>query len=711
MSSDSSVTTSTSSRIRQFGLYRTIDARTEEFLRLSRKRQIKQGCACAVISTAITVTIVVVILLIYEYAIAVEWSLVQNKNTYRRSNNTIVVNDTPVADRLDRSYFGFDQDYYERMPLLVNAMQENSYIDPMIDIPTQKRGRNIELTRTKTMIPTTEPKQSTSIRRTSPRPFIYEIRSPTPIPFSKTYRSKSWVESYRNAERLKNIQQIIKYLERTINAKVGDMHTLSPSTHIAFSGVYVEPVNQDISKGTDKSPSIDLLLESSNNIETMKAINQADPLFKYKPDNPGEVNLLADSYLRFSPISTTSLLDNREHPKVPMFRPIPIHNQKKQSDLSQSSATSNLNIDPISKPKMFSVMLNLYPLIPSLGSNTKTKDFIKPMQSNPDKIYITTSRPLFRRKTALRRNSILNKRPRMFNENNEYKLQKHKEVTLNSKDKARDNIDPDKKTNMIVQVNVYQADKTANPFNEKENTTEMNTNNNVARNFNLVTDVPIQLSTTQVEDHHLGSSGIIPIESRTEPTRALPKVTTMIPFFDSPTTTNVNTWHTSPPEILKFSHEDAKIPDQYLNTEKNHYIHTENNYNLESEVFKIDRRNFKESIHSTEEEFDARTLIIKLKNILNNTTEKIATDDKTREETTTHSSKENTTKVNQIKHINGHYRSKFNPKQWLDPNSEANRKRRLQLFAKGFRRPSSNSSYVEIDRSNLQESNNDTDKI
>lgn len=51
---------SSGSRIRQFGLYRTIDARTEEFLRSSRKRQIRQGCACAAISTAITVTVVVV---------------------------------------------------------------------------------------------------------------------------------------------------------------------------------------------------------------------------------------------------------------------------------------------------------------------------------------------------------------------------------------------------------------------------------------------------------------------------------------------------------------------------------------------------------------------------------------------------------------------------------------------------------------------------
>ncbi|CAG9126901.1 unnamed protein product [Plutella xylostella] len=34
---------SSSSKVSQFGLYRTIDSRTEEFLKLSKKRQIRQG--------------------------------------------------------------------------------------------------------------------------------------------------------------------------------------------------------------------------------------------------------------------------------------------------------------------------------------------------------------------------------------------------------------------------------------------------------------------------------------------------------------------------------------------------------------------------------------------------------------------------------------------------------------------------------------------
>ncbi|XP_052753725.1 uncharacterized protein LOC116413577 [Galleria mellonella] len=696
MSSESSVATDTSSRIRQFGLYRTIDARTEEFLKLSRKRQIRQGCACAVVSTAITVAIIVVILLIYEYAIAVEWSLVQNRKSHRRSNNTIIVNDTPVADRLDRSYFGFDQDYYERMPLLVNAMQENSYIDPSIDIPMQKRGKYIDISHTNPIITTNEPKHTNSIRRTSPRPFIYEQRSPTPVPFSKTFRSKSWIESYRNAERLKNIQQIIRYLEKTINAKAGDMHGLPPSTHIAFSGVYVEPYNHNENKGFDESSSIDLLLESSNNVETIKSSQQSDPLFKYKPDRPGDVNLLADSYLRFIPTTAPKSLYNREYAKVPMFRPIPVPSQKKPFDLLQaSSVNNNLNNKSINKAKTFSVMLNLYPLIPSLDPKAKINniDSVKTEKSTPNNIYFTTSRPLFRRKSAIRRTSVSNKRPRMFND---YKKLKYKDVMFNSKDKTTDNNDPEKNANMIVKVNIYHADKAPKLFEKQENDTQTNTkalnlNNTVQRNFAPVTDMPMQLSTTQVEDHHLGSSGIIPVENRSVPSPVLPIVTTMIPFFDI-TPASTNTWPTNSPEILKFSPEDAKIPDQYINIKTN--------YNPHSNIFKIGRRSFSENIASNEKKSETRTLIIKLKNDSENVTEENTTQNKIKEETTTELSNDTTTKENQIKHINGHYRSKFITKQWLDPNSEANRKRRLQLFAKGFRRPNSNSSYIEIDRSN-----------
>ncbi|XP_059061436.1 uncharacterized protein LOC131854345 [Achroia grisella] len=692
MSSDSSIATNTSSRIRQFGLYRTIDARTEEFLKLSRKRQIRQGCACAVISTAITVAIVVVILLIYEYAIAVEWSLVQNKKPYhRRSNNTIIVNDTPVADRLDRSYFGFDQDYYERMPLLVNAMQENSYVDPSIDTTIQKRGKNIDMIYPNPKITTNEAKYENSIRRTSPRPFIYEQRSPTPVPFSKTFRSKSWVESYRNAERLKNIQQVIKYLEKTINAKVGDMHGLSPSTQIAFSGVYVEPYHHD-NKGPKQPPSIDLLLESSNNIETIKSSHQSDPLFKYKPDNPSDVNLLADSYLRFLPTATPTLF-SKEYPKVPMFRPIPVPSQKKPFDLLQSSSlNNNFNTNENNnkdKAKTFSVMLNLYPLLPSLlDTKAKRVDFGKTTQSVPNKIYITTSRPLFRRKSIVRRTSVSSKRPRIFNN---YKTPKYNEVIFSSKDKT-DHSDSEGKSNMIVQVNVYQADKTSKLYDKTENSTEFTINNNNQKRITPVTDVPIQLSTTQVEDRHLGSSGVLPVQTRSEPPPSLPIVTTMIPFFDiTPTTTN--TWVTNPPDIIKFSHEDAKIPDQYINMQTN---------NFGSDAITIDRRSFTVDLDSSEKESEKRTLVVKLKNNSENVTEETTTHNKIKEETTTENIKDTTTKEYEIRHTNGHYRNKFIAKQWLDPNSEANRKRRLQLLAKGFRRPSFNSSYVEIDRSNSQ---------
>ncbi|KAL4713630.1 hypothetical protein ACJJTC_017671 [Scirpophaga incertulas] len=232
-----------------------------------------------------------VILLIYEYAIAVESSLVQIKRRGNKKNiMTNVTNDTPVADRLDRSFFGFDQDYYEKMPLLVNAMQENNYVDSTYDNSEPKIIKQASVISNVSFI-------TSKLRRTSPRPFIFEYKSPTPLPFSKTFGSKSWIESYRNAQRLKNIQQVIKYLEKTINAKIGDMYTIPDDKHIAFTGVYVEP-SVHLNKESIQA-NTDLSYENSNRVNRYRTNHKSDPLFKYKPDNPGEVNLLADDFCDF----------------------------------------------------------------------------------------------------------------------------------------------------------------------------------------------------------------------------------------------------------------------------------------------------------------------------------------------------------------------------------------------------------------------------
>lgn len=635
-----------------------------------------------------------VILLIYEYAIAVESSLVQSKRRGIRRNDTVnATNDTPFADRLDRSYFGFDQDYYERMPLLVNALQENSYIDPTADAVLEQKDSY--LLPPKVNVNAMNNYKTAHVRRTSPRPFYFEYKSPTPVPFSKTYRSKSWIESYRNAQRLKNIQQVIKYLEKTINAKIGDMYTAPSSNHIAFTGVYVEPsVVQD--KSYESSDS-DLAVGNSNKQEGFKQNHQPDPLFRYKPENAGEVNLLADGFLRFSP---TTGFGRKDLPNIPMFRPIPSYKKKcfglscddkKITDSSSSSSETQFDhASNYSKAKSFSVMLNVFPLKTNLDPDHKKIDTPKPPV---DKIYLTTSKPLvlFKRKSTNvgRRRNII-KRPRILKPN----MPILHEIDGNPRDKIND-------SNVILQINVFTPDKKTESTTKVLNITEPFIGSTPINNVNYIpvstteapyysstrtTEYPFVLSTTQVQDFHVGSSGVIPVEDRVPPPTTLPptlpKVTTLLPFFDVTLSSTEGPWVTQPPDIIKFSHEDAKIPDEYRQ-----YRESDVSENIFSD---ISRRNFRDSFDF--EDFESRTLVTKLRNELEHyvtTTEYSRIEDSTRDTTST-------------TQINGHYRSvNRNSKivnTLLDPNSEVNRKRRLNLFAKGFRRANFSLNYVEINR-------------
>ncbi|KAJ8732350.1 hypothetical protein PYW08_015080 [Mythimna loreyi] len=677
MSSEGSVTSS-GSRIRQFGLYRTIDARTEEFLRSSRKRQIRQGCACAAISTAITVTVVVVILLIYEYAIAVEWSIVQNKKGVNRTND-----DQPFADRLDRGYFGLDQDYYERMPLLINALQESNYFDPTLETsgPFAKRRKyNMTIIKPTTTKPTFKPNP---VRRTSPRPFYFEYRSPTPLPFSKTYGSRSWIEKYRNEERLKNIRQIIKYLETTINAKSGDMHAKPPSTHIAFTGLYIEPMLENKGSQSDTDLKSDLQQESSENIKTFKSNHLADPLFNFKPENPGDVNLLADDFLRFAPVPTPSLTGTSK--KYPMFRQVPFHKrnclgnkcEENNSGSYKLSASSNTvrqtEAPPVSTTKSFSVMLNLFPIKKEPATTT----------ASLDNIYLTTSRPViqFKRKSNVAfRRMYTYKRPRYLSNliNKQSKADKLKE------DQKKENIETETGTQMIVHVKVYSPDEKTDMRNE---TKKIHSIIPSTQTNPYTTKAPIELSTSQIEDHHMGSSGYIPVEVKSE-TPFLPKETTTEPFFEI--TTNYP-WP-APTEVLQFNAADAKVPNHYFDVERR----TNNYQNIE-----ISRRNSRDQEEIQEE---PSTLIAKLKNEFVRTTTKAPEINKSTEKV-----EETTTVWTYVPQINGHYRSinqnSKNVNVWLDANPENNRKKRLEQSVSGFH--TYVPMYVEIKRNHTQTPNQD----
>lgn len=655
------------------------------------------------------------ILLIYEYGIAVDSSVVQRMT----SNYT---SDIPIADRLDRNLFGFDQDYFERMPLLVNAMQENSYVDPSVDNSLNKNKARCLLpnyTRPTRQdhskyIPTTVDYRTPAIRRTSPRPFYFEYRSPTPTPFSKTYGSRSWVEGYRNAQRLRNLQQVIKYLEKTINAKFGDLYTLPKATHIEFSGVYVEPATKEEHKPVKTTPpSTDLDVEDSKKVES-RINHQPDPLYIFKPETPGDVNLLADGFFRFSPIATHNILKARESINIPMFRPITLRKRNYVSKSIKSDENKAVNLlgsgeirHPEStlsaKPKSFSVLLNLFPL-QSTNADFKKLEVTEATPPALDKIYITTSKPLvqFKRRstTPIRRTTTKIRRPRI----------------LLSKRLYNTHVSPEIKSTepkMIVHVNVYPPAETKSTV---QSTTENNIYSTPLRPHRFSTEIPI-LTSTQVEDFHMGSSGIIPVEARVTPASpppisTLPTVTTMIPFFETSSSSTEGSITTNQPEVIKFSQEDAKVPDQYLRLAEwastTPSMSRRNSHDIE--IKKEDCN--KEVTEQDSDNEETETLIMKLRKEIESTIG---------ESTTVKSEhiKETTTFKTYVPQINGHYRSvnqnSKNVNSWLNGNAESDRKRRLEMSVTGVRKPTYVPQYVEIKRNNTKnvsdESDDDSDSV
>lgn len=628
-----------------------------------------------------------VILLIYEYAIAVDSNLVQ-RILYSYGNDSSIngTEDNPIADRLHRSYFGFDQDYYERMPLLVNAMQENHYIDPILEMTFPAKRARVLKNKTAT---TTVNYKATSIRRTSPRPFIFEYRSPTPTPFSRTFGSKSWVDSYRNAQRLQNLQQVIQYLEKTINAKFGDLYAMPSNTHIAFSGVYVPPsVEANTPQAKPTSPTLDLLLQSSNKIET-KTNHLSDPLFSFKPDSPGDINLLADGF-RFAP--TQKVITKDISSTSPMFRPISYRKKHENDDknvvdlLQGASDIKHVESSTVDKPNSFSVMLNYIPLKTTINTDYKQDDGASFTTKN---VYFTTSRPVrvhFKRKSNGPVRRMFPIRP----------LRKPK---TNSNGSLKDIIrksEMNKEATMIVHVNLYpQKTEVKDVSNVTEVNHDYSTTTETIKGQQL-TPAP-ELYLTQVEDYHIGSSGVIPIESRTESSQP-PHVSEMEFFEQTLASTEINGWPTNPLDMVKFSPEDAKIPDQYRLRESKRN---------DSHLFHVNRRNFDNMVTPTYVE--PSTLIVKLKNeIISTTAETIVSEENIEEETN-----ETTTVQTYVPQINGHYRSINQNSKILNNllaiKNENDRKKRLESTVTRLQK----ATYVEMKRNNTNintENNSDVDE-
>ncbi|XP_014357365.2 uncharacterized protein LOC106709947, partial [Papilio machaon] len=638
MTSDQSVTSS-SSQARHFGLYRTIDARTEEFLRLSRKRQIRQGCACAAVSTAITVTIIVAVLLIYEYAIVVETSLVQNRKSLNKSDREkSMKNLRPIADRLDRSYFGFDQDYYERMPLLVNALAENIYTQPFPETVTVQKLKKHDIA-LRANLPFNTYKL---IRRTSPRPFHFE-QITTPYPFSKIYGSKTWVDSYRNAQRMKNLHHIMLYLGKTINAKLGDIHTIPTQTHIAFTGMYIDPANA-------KYPTESFMQK----VNPTQFRHRVDPLFTFKPDNPGDVNLLAEDF-------SSALTDNEDKKESYPYSRIDENCSHNSQD--QNTETEKLNTLKDSIVNGFRKQ--------GLVTESKIQSHSPTTSKMLEKIYITTSRPVIHFKPRSARPIT-----RLYFKYTSPRPQQKEVNTIDSIYKSKPELNGS--ANTIVHVNVFPIETVIKnkdqDFKKDENTIRVSTTTKPIK------QIPVIVA-KEVEDYHEGSSGIIPMTTMTETSE--PGVST--PFFDTTQSYSESLWSTNSPDIIKFSPEDAKIPDQYTT------MTTLEDTTATTETIS---RTYKSVEYDDEDRnIEAKTLIIKLVNNL--------------ESTTSQSNKYDLSEVEEFKtntyvpQINGHYRNmEQNVRklfELLKENSEKYRRHRLKPITT-IRSPTYVPMYVEIKR-------------
>ncbi|CAF4754184.1 unnamed protein product [Pieris macdunnoughi] len=588
-----------------------------------------------------------IVLLIYEYLIVVETSLVQNINSKYKFKH-----DQPIADKLDRSYFGFDQDYFERMPLLVNALQETSYIDPTSEhVSTTTLRKKKQHSQVNNIRPETSHTIYKSIRRTTPRPFIFEYRSPNPTPFSRSFNSRSWVESYRNAQRLKNLNQVIKYLEKTLHAKFGDIY--EPSTaQIAFSGVYVAPTKKKIKPVEDCHKS-----QTSQSIE-YKSNHLSDPLFVYKPENPGDINLLADGY-RFSPTLKSHIrhLNNN----IPMFRPV---NKRKcvgsfcdYSSVAQNSDSVDAR-EPHStkenKPRAFGVMLDLYPI-----HSSNFDESIEVKSTSPiDKIYFTTVRPSYQFKKKSNHNNMhvrrTSFRPKISKTRDE---KRNSDVTTTQ---TSSHIETTTVPQLVVRFNVYSVRKNPSIIKEPNSHHTATTTTTTTESIKHDIQLPV-IASSNVEDYHAGSSGIIPVQDRTPAPSTYPIITPTITQYDQQylSTESITT---NPPDIIKFSPEDAKVPDEYINFNmRKSDISLINESDLEQKYSEYIEPKL-EADHSSAalngQEKEEKTLVIKLKNIVGTTTgipttETIEYTEENIEENTTTNEPGDT----YVPTINGHYRS------------------------------------------------------
>lgn len=272
----------------------------------------------------------------------------------------------------------------------------------------------------------------------------------SPSPFQKFDYNKNYpqLSNYRNAFRLKNIDELIRYMNNQFDKERNSRKT------IKFSGIYINPkndVNEDSTNDSDKK----LTKKSNVTPEPMEfsKVEKSDPFVRFKPRNVGEINLLAENQFRFAPRTNQNRLNHHRiyrskkncednNKFVNRLHPMDLEN-------FEEPQIPNTAIDSNVKKRPLSVMLDIYPME---DEDEKTMAFPEHLKepSTPTSQY---QRPYFK---PMPNTYPIYTNPYPYyhypNNNNYYNRRKPYFTPKN-------NQDPNKPTQMLVHLNLFPRKK------------------------------------------------------------------------------------------------------------------------------------------------------------------------------------------------------------------------------------------------------------
>ena len=220
------------------------------------------------------------------------------------------------------------------------------------------------------------------------------------------------LSAYRYPNEAKNIQDIIKYLSAGGSTKSPSFsyqdtipfQTSNTNRKIKFAGVYKTAEKEDVGetyRKPDETMNEYMIAGQENKMSDVSSLNghayNADPFHEFKPSDPSEINLLANSDFRFSPIDnririTSGIMNGNRwsysdsnpndkyfpRPPINFGKPSPAiqYNQETVPQaypgtytmatfkpFGKETQAQPSNTKKSKKTKPFSVMLDIYPMM------------------------------------------------------------------------------------------------------------------------------------------------------------------------------------------------------------------------------------------------------------------------------------------------------------------------------------------------------------